>query len=118
MMGDYEDDGFASSRPAEGYSACDKCFDDEHIAAFIESTTEWFRTMFHSGKSSLGGIIYPSTQNPGGRSVVLFANRNDVFLSPAEIKEAAIAEKTEEWVVRNDHEEAWLKLVRRRTARS
>jgi len=39
-MGDYEDAGFSSSGPAEGYSVCARCFDDEHIAAFIESTVE------------------------------------------------------------------------------
>src|ERR1041385_7384116 len=39
-MSDYEDAGFASSEPAEGYSVCARCFDDEHIAAFIESTVE------------------------------------------------------------------------------
>lgn len=79
--------------------------------------TEWFRTEFHFGKSSLDGIFYPSTQNPGGHSVVLFADRHDVFLTPTEIRDAATAEKTEEWIVRSDHKEAWLKLARRRTVR-
>lgn len=40
QMGDYEDAGFSSSGPAEGYSVCARCFDDEHIAAFIKSTVE------------------------------------------------------------------------------
>lgn len=79
--------------------------------------TEWLRTVFRWGKSSLDGIVYPSTQNPGGRSVVLFANRNDVILTAAELKAAAIEEKTEEWLVRSDHEKSWLKLVRRKVLR-
>jgi hypothetical protein len=90
----------------------------EHIDYVpTQVVTEWFRTVFHFGKSSLDGIIYPSTQNPGGHSVVLFANRYDVFLTLTEIKEAAIAEKTEEWILRSEHEKAWLRLVRRRVMR-
>jgi len=79
--------------------------------------TEWFRTVFRWNKSSLDGIFYPSTQNPRGRSVVLFANRNDVLLTTAELKAAAIEEKTEEWTIRSDHEKSWLKLVRRKLLR-
>lgn len=79
--------------------------------------TEWFRTVFHFGKSSLDGILYPSTQNPRGHSLVLFANRYDVILSAADLKEAAIAEKTEQWRLRNDHEKAWLRLIRKRVMR-
>jgi len=83
----------------------------EHIDYVpTQVVTEWFRTVFHFGKSSLDGIIYPSTQNPGGHSVVLFANRYDVFLTLTEIKDAAIAEKTEEWILRSEHEKAWLRL--------
>jgi RES domain-containing protein len=90
----------------------------EHIDYVpTQVVTEWFRTVFHFGKSSLDGIIYPSTQNPGGHSVVLFANGCDVFLTLTEIKEAAIAEKTEEWILRSEHEKAWLRLVRRRAMR-
>lgn len=79
--------------------------------------TEWFRTVFRWGKSSLDGIFYPSTQHPGGRSVVLFANRNDLLLTEAELKAAVIEEKTEEWMVRSDHKRSWLKLVRRKVLR-
>jgi hypothetical protein len=49
--------------------------------------------------------------------VVLFANRYDVFLTLTEIKEAVIAEKIEEWILRSEHEKAWLRLVRRRVMR-
>ena len=91
----------------------------EHIDYVpTQVVTEWFRTVFRSGKSSLDGIIYPSTQNPKGHSLVLFANRYDVTLNAAEIKEAAVAEKKEEWMIRSEHDEAWLKLVRRRIVRS
>lgn len=90
----------------------------EHIDYVpTQVVTEWFRTVFRYGGAILDGIIYPSTQNPGGHSLVLFATRNSVILSPSEIKEAAIAEKIEEWLVRSYHEESWLKLVRRRDVR-
>jgi hypothetical protein len=35
---------------------------------------------------------------------VVFATRYDVILSADEIKEAAIAEKTEEWMIRSEHD--------------
>lgn len=90
----------------------------EHIDYVpTQVVTEWFRTVFRLGKSSLDGIVYPSTQNPGGRSLVLFANRHDVLLTATKLKLAAIAEKTEEWMIRSDHEKAWLKLIRRRVLR-
>lgn len=91
----------------------------EHIDYVpTQVVTEWFRTVFRFGKSSLDGIVYPSTQNPRGRSLVLFANRYDVTLTAAEVKEAAIAEKTEEWRLRSDHEKAWLRLIRKRVMRN
>lgn len=90
----------------------------EHIDYVpTQVVTEWFRTVFRHGGSALDGIVYPSTQNPGGHSFVVFATRYSVILSASEIKEAAIAEKTEEWMIRSDHDEAWLKLVRRRVVR-
>jgi hypothetical protein len=90
----------------------------EHIDYVpTQVVTEWFRTVFHVGKSSLDGIIYPSTQNPRGRSLVLFANRYDVTLTATELKEAATAERAEEWMIRSQHDGAWLKLVRRRVVR-
>jgi hypothetical protein len=73
--------------------------------------------VFRFGKLALDGIIYPSTQNPKRRSLVLFANRYDVILRAAELKEASIAEKTEEWMLRSDHEKAWLRLIRKRLVR-
>jgi hypothetical protein len=62
--------------------------------------------------------LYPSARNPGGRSLVLYANRHDVVLSPAETKEAAERKKIEEGMLRLRHEKAWLKLVRRRLVRA
>jgi hypothetical protein len=79
--------------------------------------TEWFRTAFRHGGTILDGIIHPSTQNPGGHSLVLFVRRHSVILSPSEIKEPATAEKIEEWMIRSYHEGSWLKLVRRRDVR-
>ena len=79
--------------------------------------TECFRTAFRHGGTILDGIIHPSTQNPGGHSLVLFATRHSVMLSPSEIKEAATTEKIEEWLIRSYHEASLLKLVRRRDVR-
>ena len=91
----------------------------EHIDYVpTQVVTEWFRTVFRYGGAALDGIIYPSTQNPGGHSLVFFATRYSVILTPSEIKEAALAEKIEEWLVRSYHKEAWLKLVRRRDIRT
>src|SRR5262249_31382258 len=91
----------------------------EHIDYVpTQVVTEWFRGVFEFGNSRLDGILYPSTQNPGGHSVVLFATRHEVALSTTEVEAAAVAEKIEAWMIRSDHENAWLKLVRRKTVRS
>jgi len=93
--------------------------DREHIDYVpTQVVTEWFRTVFQHNGTVIDGILYPSTQNPGGCSLVLYANRHDVVLSPDERKEAAVKEKTEEWTLRIAHEQAWLKLVRRRVVRA
>lgn len=59
-MGGYEDDaGFASSGPAQGYSVCAHCFDDEHIQDFIESTVESQECDFCGRKSRTKDIAAP-----------------------------------------------------------
>jgi hypothetical protein len=69
----------------------------EHIDYVpTQVVTEWFRTVFRHGGTILDGIIHPSTQNPGGHSLLPFATRHSVILSPSEIKEAATAEKIAE----------------------
>jgi len=48
----------------------------EHIDYVpTQVVTEWFRTVFRYGGATLDGIIYPSTQNRGGHSLVLFATK-------------------------------------------
>ena len=92
--------------------------DREHIDYVpTQVVTEWFRTVFQHEGTMIDGILYPSTQNPGGSSLVLYANRSDVALSPVERKKAAVKEKKEEWMLRLEYEQAWLKLVRRRVVR-
>lgn len=86
--------------------------DREHIDYVpTQVVTEWFRSVFQDEGAGIEGIFYPSTQNPGGCSVVLFADRYDVVLSASEIKEAAPGGDMEEWSLKNQHEKAWLKLV-------
>jgi HEPN/RES N-terminal domain 1/RES domain len=80
--------------------------------------TEWFRTKFRHYGSALDGVRYPSTQRPGGNSLVLFADRHAVVLSQSEISEVAAEAKEDEWWVRAQHEKAWLLLVRRRRIRA
>jgi hypothetical protein len=90
----------------------------EHVDyAPTQVFTEWFRTSFQHNDSTIDGIRYPSTQRPGGKSLVLFANRYDVTLSPKEIARIAVAASEDEWFLRSQHEKAWLKLVRRRIVR-
>lgn len=93
--------------------------DREHVDYVpTQVVTEWFRTVFQYGESGVDGILYPSTQNPGGCSLVLFANRYDVVLSPAELKDATGGNNIEGWTLRFKHEKAWLKLVRRKIVRA
>lgn len=80
--------------------------------------TEWFRTAFRHGGHALDGIRYMSTQRPGGKSVVLFADRHDVVLSPKQLRELAPADSIDEWQIRSRHEKAWLKLVGKRVVRT
>ena len=62
----------------------------EHIDYVpTQVVTEWFRTVFRNGDSRIKGIYYPSTQRPGGRSIVLFANRYAVVPSARQMKKLA-----------------------------
>src|SRR5262249_15613697 len=79
--------------------------------------TEWFRTIFRDGKSRLDGIYYPSTQRSGGISIVLFANRHAVFLSPDQKKMLSGRGPLDEWWLQNRHEKAWLELAKKRLVR-
>lgn len=93
--------------------------DREHVDYVpTQVVTEWFRTVFQHGGLGLDGILYPSTQNPGGCSLVLFANRYDVVLSSAEVERATGDDELKKWSLRIKHEKAWLKLVRRKIVRA
>lgn len=90
----------------------------EHIDYVpTQVVTEWFRTVFRRDPP-LDGIRYPSAQRPGGNSIVLFANRHDIVLSPREIKKFSGTGFLDEWWLRTRHEKAWLKVVRKRRVRS
>ena len=90
----------------------------EHIDYVpTQVVTEWFRTAFRHRRTAVDGIRYMSAQRPGGKSLVLFADRYDVVLSPRQMKDLAKALKIEEWEIRSSHEKAWLKLVRKRIER-
>ena len=78
--------------------------------------TEWFRIEFHHNPP-LDGIRYTSTQRPGGSSIVLFADRDDIVLNAQEKKEHSGTGPFEEWALRSSQEKAWLKLVRKRILR-
>jgi hypothetical protein len=73
---------------------------------------------FRHRKKRIDGIRYTSAQRAGGKSLVLFADRYDVVLSPRQIKDIAKATGLEEWELRSSHERAWLKLVRKRLERA
>jgi hypothetical protein len=91
----------------------------EHIDYVpTQVVTEWFRTAFRHRRKLIDGIRYISAQRTNGKSVVLFANQFDVVLSPGEIKDLAKARSIEEWEIRIRHENAWLKLVRKRMERT
>jgi hypothetical protein len=90
----------------------------EHIDYVpTQVVTEWFRTAFRHRRKAIDGIRYTSAQRDGGRSLVLFADRDDTALNPQQMKEVAKLLKIEEWEIRSSHEKAWLKLVRRRIER-
>lgn len=91
----------------------------EHIDYVpTQVVTEWFRTAFRHRRKAIDGIRYLSAQRPGGKSLVLFANRRDLVLTPRQMKKLAKALGVEEWELRNDHEKGWLKLVRKRVVRA
>lgn len=90
----------------------------EHIDYVpTQVVTEWFRSSFQHDGFSIDGIRYTSAQRARGTSVVLFANRYDLVLSPREIAAVVKAEPADEWWIRARHEKAWLKLVRKRVVR-
>jgi hypothetical protein len=91
----------------------------EHIDYVpTQVVTEWFRTAFRHRRKLIDGIRYTSAQHVGGKSVVLFADRHDVVLSPRQISDLVKAGSREEWEIRVSHENSWLKLVRTRMERS
>ncbi len=79
--------------------------------------TEWFRRIFRHDKARIDGIYYPSTQRPGGKSIVLFANRHSVVLTPEQIRELSGSGTLNEWWLQSRHEKAWLELVNMRVVR-
>jgi hypothetical protein len=91
----------------------------EHIEYVpTQVVTEWFRSAFRHRKKPIDGISYMSAQRTGGRSLVLFADRFDVVLSPKQMREITRATGIEEWQLRWSHEDAWLKLVRKMVVRA
>jgi hypothetical protein len=74
--------------------------------------TEYFRTVVHSKQGSkIDGLRYPSAQREGGRSVVLFANRDDLILKPKEIM--SLSRSSTYPILHFNSRSAWLKLVRK-----
>lgn len=90
----------------------------EHIEYVpTQVVTEWFRSTFRHKQKPIDGIRYMSAQRSGGKSLVIFADRYDIVLSPEQIRDVAKTEGSEEWEVRSRHDEGWLKLVRTRVER-
>ncbi len=90
----------------------------EHIDYVpTQVVTEWFRTVFRNGDSRIKGIYYPSTQRPGGRSIVLFANRYAVVPSARQMKKLAQSSSISDALLRLRYQKAWLRLVRKRYIR-
>jgi hypothetical protein len=91
----------------------------EHIDYVpTQVVTEWFRTTFRHRGKAIDGIRYMSAQRFRGKSLVLFADRYDIVLSPRQLKNLAKALSVEEWELRISHEKAWLKLIRKLVVRS
>jgi hypothetical protein len=91
----------------------------EHIEYVpTQVVTEWFRSAFRHRRKPIDGIRYVSSQRAGGKSLVLFADRHDVFLSTRQISDIARTTGIEEWELRSSHEKAWLELVRKRVERT
>ncbi len=86
--------------------------DREHIEYVpTQVVTEWFRSVFQQGDSRISGIYYPSAQREGGKSLVLFADRDDLRLTAQEIEALGSAGWAENWELRERHKRAWLQLV-------
>jgi len=68
--------------------------------------------MFTLNRSS-----YPSAQRLKGRSLVLFANQDDVLLNAKERKQFTETGLLGDWSMRERQKTAWLRLVRKTTIR-
>jgi hypothetical protein len=80
--------------------------------------TEYFRTVFHLEDSSrIDGVRYFSAQRENGKSLVLFAEQDNVILNPSQIETLVKSRKYQDWQLRNRQKDAWLKLVRKRLIR-
>jgi len=92
--------------------------DREHVDYVpTQIVTEWFRTIFTHERNPIDGICYPSAQNRGGRSYVLFADSEQIILEAAEIAAKGGTGPLGHWLIREQQKSAWLHLVRRRTVR-
>jgi len=91
----------------------------EHIDYVpTQVVTEWFRSAFRHRRKPIDGVRYMSAQRTGGKSLVLFADRYDIVLSPRQISDIARTTGIEEWELRSSHKNAWLKLMRKRVERT
>jgi hypothetical protein len=52
-MGDYEDDDFWSSRPAEGFAVCAECLPDVDIVDFIKENVQTNKCDFCGRKTRI-----------------------------------------------------------------
>jgi len=86
--------------------------DREHIEYVpTQVVTEWFRSVFQHGDSQIDGIYYPSAPRKGGRSIVLFADRDNLRLTPEECKDLIASDPTRAWGLQLYQEKTWLQLV-------
>lgn len=86
--------------------------DREHVDYVpTQVVTEWFRSAFTVAASRIDGIYYPSSPRPGGRSLVLFADRGDLKLTTSEIEELTKSDPDGKWMVEWRQKSAWLQLV-------
>lgn len=92
--------------------------DREHVDYVpTQVVTEWFRTTFRHSGSPIDGIYYPSAQQPGGKSVVLFARREHLILNKRQFRQECGKEQIDKWWLTELQKKAWLKLVRSRVLR-
>ena len=90
----------------------------EHIDYVpTQVVTEYFRTVFRREDGTpIDGIRYFSAQRDGGKSIVLFADQDDIVLRESHVQRLVATGKFERWQLM--HEDAWLELVRKRVIRS